>query len=102
MNEAPNDNLDDFMGLNVGAAATPNRATFPDSTNVASMTYDPDNLVLLIEFRNGGVYRYPGVRPDVWRDALAAESIGKFIGARIRGKYESSKVLPVATPAPDA
>lgn len=101
MNEAPNDNLDDFMGANT-AAATPNRATFPDSTNVASMTYEPESLVLLIEFRNGGVYRYPGVRPDVWRDALAAESIGKFIGARIRGKYESSKVLPAAAPAPDA
>lgn len=83
------------------AVATPNRATFPDSSNVASMTYEPESLVLLIEFRNGGAYRYPGVRPDVWRDALAAESIGKFIQARIRGKYESSKVPPTA-PAPDA
>lgn len=76
---------------------------FPDSTNVFCLEYDFNACELLIEFANGGVYRYLGVPVTVWREAQRADSIGKFVSSSIRGKYPSNKVepVPVSTDFPE-
>ena len=53
------------------------------SSNVAEVGYASDVRILFVRFRRGGLYRYFGVEPAVYRELLASESKGQFIQARI-------------------
>jgi hypothetical protein len=65
-----------------------------ESSNIASIGYDPETQTLEIEFKRGGVYQYSDVPADVWEAFQAAESKGKFFHAEIKkgGGYEYTKV----------
>lgn len=54
------------------------------SRNVKSVGYDPEEKVLEVEFKSGGVYQYAGVQPGMFADLLAAESIGRFVSQVVR------------------
>jgi hypothetical protein len=60
------------------------------SSNIASVGHEGDTLE--IEFRNGGVFRYPGVVEEVFKGMLAAPSIGKHFHSHIRPKFKGVKV----------
>ena len=59
------------------------------SSNILSVGYQAGTLS--VEFSGGGVYHYAHVPADVYQRLLAAESIGKFIGAEIKGKFVCEK-----------
>lgn len=80
------------MGIPVDGKQT---KSFPDSTNVFRIDYDFTSKELMVEFANGGIYRYTGVPVEVWRAFTRADSAGKFLAAEVRGKYPSSKVEPI-------
>lgn len=58
--------------------------------------YDAEKRVLAVQFpargdRPGDVYHYFDFPADVWAEFQAAESKGKFFGARVKGIYRYEK-----------
>ena len=68
-----------------------------ESSNIVAVGYDPHDRYLFIRFKSG-IYRFEDVSPALHEQLLAADSKGKFVGAEIKGKYQSSKV-PQEQPA---
>ncbi|PZQ10498.1 MAG: KTSC domain-containing protein [Rhodanobacter denitrificans] len=64
------------------------------SSSIAEIGYAPASRVLEIMFRNGGVYRYFKVSPQAYRALIEAESIGRHLNARIKGRYAYRRVAP--------
>ena len=58
------------------------------SSNLGAAGADGDDLV--IEFRNGSVYRYPGAG-GLLASLVAAPSAGKFFAETIRNAYPSKR-----------
>lgn len=54
------------------------------SSSLASIGYDPENQILEIEIRNGGVYQYFKVPEDIHRDLMAASSHGRFYNVYVK------------------
>ena len=57
------------------------------SSNLKSVGYDPSTKMLEIEFRDGALYRYDGVPPDVHCELMGAGSHGKYFHQHIRNVY---------------
>jgi hypothetical protein len=57
------------------------------SSCIAAMLCNPDERVLMLEFRNGLAYEYFGVPSSLYAALLAAESRGSFIARFIRGQF---------------
>lgn len=60
------------------------------SSNIQQVGHQ--NADLFITFNSGGTYRYDGVQESVFEEMLAAESVGKFFHARIKGQFPYSKL----------
>ena len=67
---------------------------FPvESSNLASVGYDPESAVLEIEFKSGGIYEYSGVPQSVYDDLMNAASKGKYFHRYIKNSgYPYSKI----------
>jgi len=63
-----------------------------ESTALASVGYSKRLRVLEIEFRNGAIYRYADVAPDVFDALMDARSKARFYDENIRHKYRSVHV----------
>lgn len=63
-----------------------------ESSNLASVGYDPITSVLEIEFRSGAVYQYFDVPEGVFLGLMAAPSKGSFVWSDIRGYYRYARV----------
>jgi hypothetical protein len=64
------------------------------STALATVGYSKRLRALEIEFRNGAIYRYLDVAPDVYDALLNARSKARFYDDYIRHKYRSFHVRP--------
>lgn len=66
------------------------------SSNIKAVGFHKDvnfaTGTLRIQFHNGSVYDYPGVRDEVAAGMLRAPSIGKYFFANIKGHYQATKV----------
>lgn len=62
------------------------------SSYVAYIAVNPGGDSLFIQFNNGTCFIYPGLPIDLIKEAIAAESIGKFFHAQLKGKYEGEAV----------
>lgn len=67
-----------------------------ESTALATVGYSRRLHVLEIEFRNGAIYRYLEVAPDVYEALINARSKARFYDQNIRHKYRSLHVRPRA------
>ncbi len=65
---------------------------FVTSSNVRSVGYDAEALVLEVEFHNGGVYAYSGVPPSVYHGLISASSVGGYLAQHIKDHYPFRKV----------
>ncbi len=63
----------------------------PESSNVARFGYDASTQVLGVEFKNGGVYQYFDVPPNVFDQMQAAASKGQFLAKNIKGTYRYAR-----------
>ena len=63
-----------------------------DSSSIAAVGYNPLARILLVQFHNGGRYRYDEVPPEVFEHLLSAESIGQFFLRVIRGNYTFTRL----------
>ncbi|MCK5845054.1 MAG: KTSC domain-containing protein [Victivallales bacterium] len=61
------------------------------SSNLAQVRYDPEGLLLEVEFHNGGRYHYYDVPDHVAMAFDQAESKGQFLAAEIKGRYRYSR-----------
>lgn len=63
------------------------------SSNIVSIGYDPDYMVLEIEFLSGSVYQFYDVPQSIYDGLMAADSHGKFLDIYIKkGGYRCSPV----------
>lgn len=63
------------------------------STNLQSVGYDSHSRILTIEFRNGAVYEYAGVPPEVHDELMSAISHGRYFHNRVRSAgFTASRV----------
>ena len=65
-----------------------------ESTALAAVGYSKRVRALEIEFRNGAIYRYLDVGPDVYDALLRARSKARFYDENIRHKFRSLHVRP--------
>ncbi len=63
-----------------------------ESSNIASIGYDPDSDTLEVEFHSGGVYQYFDVPQHVYDEFDGPSSKGQYLASHIKGKYRYSKV----------
>lgn len=63
-----------------------------ESSNVAEIGYDGDEMVLYVRFNKGALYYYEGVPPDVWEQFLYTDSKGRFIHTDLKGRYPYGRV----------
>ncbi|WIV68842.1 KTSC domain-containing protein [Natrialbaceae archaeon AArc-T1-2] len=54
------------------------------SSLVNSVGYDPDEEVLEVELQNGRIYQYRDVSEEIYREFLAANSLGRYFNRHIR------------------
>lgn len=62
------------------------------SSQVKTTSYNEEEKWMIVEFANGGRYRYEGVPLDTWKLSLITTSIGKFINTTIKPNYEVKKL----------
>lgn len=62
------------------------------SSNVAAIGYDPNVRILEVEFHSRTVYEYRGVPPEEYAALVRAPSIGRYLSARIKGRYPYRKI----------
>jgi len=55
-----------------------------ESSNLASVGYDPKIEVLEIEFHSGGIYQYSGVPQSIYDGLMNAASKGKYFHQNIK------------------
>lgn len=67
-----------------------------ESTALATVGYSKRLRALEIEFRNGAIYRYLEVEPEVYEALINARSKARFYDQNIRRKYRSVHVRPRA------
>jgi len=63
-----------------------------ESSNLASVGYNPESKILEVEFKHGGIYQYKGVPKDEYDALMNAESHGKYFAANIRNDYDFIKL----------
>ncbi len=49
-----------------------------NSSNISSIGYEPESLMLEIEFKTKRIYRYSNVPPHVYAALMKAQSHGKY------------------------
>lgn len=63
------------------------------SSNILSIGYDPDNMILEVEFTTGAVYQYYDVPQSIYDGLMAADSHSTFLSAYVKkGGYRYAQV----------
>ena len=62
------------------------------SSNIRSVGYDPDTLVLEIEFVAGPIYQCKGVPAYIFDDMFVAKSAGTYFAVAVKNKYPYERV----------
>jgi hypothetical protein len=62
------------------------------STVFTAATYNEGERQLYLKFHSGKVYRYFDFPAHQYDEFLAAESLGRYFGARIRGQFRDEEV----------
>jgi len=63
------------------------------SSQIGAIGYHPSSSTLRVRFNgSGSTYDYTGVPADSFEAFRKAESIGKFFGAHVKGKFEFKKL----------
>ncbi|HEV3322761.1 MAG TPA: KTSC domain-containing protein [Solirubrobacteraceae bacterium] len=62
------------------------------SSNVASVGYDSQIMVLEVEFSDGAIYQYFDVPEDDAVGLLNSDSVGKYLNSNIKGHYRYARI----------
>lgn len=64
----------------------------PNSSNIASATYDKESRELTVEFKSGHRYSYAKVRPDTFAGLQQAPSAGGFLHRHVIGRHDERRL----------
>jgi len=70
------------------------KTTKVQSSVISEIGYDEAEKRLEVVFTNGARFQYANVPQDVYDAFIAAESVGKFFGAKIRNHYTAARQKP--------
>lgn len=62
------------------------------SSMLKSVSYDETESSLIVEFHNGGEYKYKAVPKEIFDAMLNSDSEGKYFLANIKNKFECEKL----------
>lgn len=62
------------------------------SSNIHSVGYEPDSMILEIKFHSGGIYQYSGVPEERYSGLMRAGSKGGYFDSYIKNRYRTRKV----------
>jgi hypothetical protein len=62
------------------------------SSDIRSVGYDKNSLVLEIEFHSGGIYQYYSVPQSVYEGLMSAPSHGKYFHRHIKGVFDYQRI----------
>jgi len=66
---------------------------YVESSNIASVGYDPPSATLEVEFHNSGIYQYFGVPVHVYEELISAGSKGSYFYVNVKkAGYPYSKM----------
>jgi hypothetical protein len=71
----------------------PRSIPFPPSSQIASITYLDDEMILYVEFlKNGATYAYSQVPSDIADGFSNAPSAGRYLNQFIKNLYDYEKI----------
>lgn len=62
------------------------------SSNIKSIGYDLQAMILEIEFKNGHVYQYSGVPGNIYQALMNAQSHGTYLHQFVMNRYPYVKI----------
>ena len=62
------------------------------SSNIATVGYDPNTMILEIEFQTGSVYQYKNVPQSVYSELIHSSSCGAYFDSEIRNIYQYERI----------
>lgn len=62
------------------------------SSNIRSISYNPETEVLVVEYLNGSMYEYLKVPSSIYEGLVESESKGSFMNRMIKGTYGYVKI----------
>lgn len=66
-------------------------ASFPNSSSITAVAYEPSSACLRIVFRDGSCYDYLNVPSNIFSSLAAAGSKGAFFNASIRNVFPATR-----------
>jgi hypothetical protein len=63
-----------------------------ESSQVKAYGFDHATGTLAVEYKSGGIYHYHDVKADTFNAMRKAKSVGKFIGASLKGVHKFTKL----------
>ena len=64
------------------------------SSDLSSVGYDERRLMLEIEFRSGGIYRYLEVPKETFSGLMESDSKGRYFATHIRDRFRHERLKP--------
>lgn len=58
-----------------------------NSSTIVEVEYHKEEKNLDVTFKTNKTYRYSEVEEEVFKELIAAESLGKYLNANIKNKY---------------
>lgn len=63
-----------------------------ESSNLVGVGYDPDTLVLEVEFKNGAVYQYDQVPKEIFDALMEADSHGSYFIKNVKNSFKYTRM----------
>lgn len=63
-----------------------------ESSTIARVSYEPHNMTLSVEFKNGVVYQYYDVPEVMYTDLLSAGSPGQYLAQHVKPAYRYARM----------
>lgn len=63
-----------------------------ESSNIAAVGYDVDEMELRVQFKDGSTYSYADVPQQEFNSLVSSESVGRTFYATIKGRYVTTKL----------
>lgn len=64
-----------------------------DSSNLVSVGYDVDKMVLVVEFQGGAIYQYDEVWPETVGELMFAPSIGQYFNKHVAREFNYTRIV---------
>lgn len=61
------------------------------SSSLSRVAYEPNSMVMSVEFHNGTVYEYFDIPQTLFEQLVAAGSAGQFLVQNVKGSYRYAR-----------